>query len=62
MARQYLRTSEVAEAVGVHPNTVRMYEVWGLLPPIPRTWSGYRKFIAMHVDQMRLACLVFDGP
>ncbi len=62
MARSYLRTSEVAEAVGVHPNTVRMYEVWDLLPPIPRTPSGYRKFTAMHVDQMRLARLVFDGP
>jgi DNA-binding transcriptional MerR regulator len=62
MARSYLRTSEVAKAVGVHPNTVRMYEVWGLLPPIPRTPSGYRKFAARHIDQMRLARLVFDGP
>lgn len=61
MARSYLRTAEVAAAVGVHPNTVRMYEAWGLLPPIPRTPSGYRKFSAMHVDQMRLARLVFEG-
>lgn len=62
MARRYLRTSEVAEAVGVHPNTVRMYEAWGLLPAIPRTPSGYRTFTPAHVDQMRLARLVFQGP
>jgi DNA-binding transcriptional MerR regulator len=25
----YLRTSDLAKAVGVHPNTVRLYEEWG---------------------------------
>ncbi|NLL72289.1 MAG: MerR family transcriptional regulator [Clostridiales bacterium] len=25
-------TSEVAKIIGVQPNTVRMYEEWGLLP------------------------------
>jgi Mn-dependent DtxR family transcriptional regulator len=24
-----LRTNDIARAVGVHPNTVRMYEIWG---------------------------------
>jgi DNA-binding transcriptional MerR regulator len=62
MKRDYLLTSEVAEAVGVHPNTVRMYEAWGLLPEIPRTISGYRKFTPAHVDQMRLARMAFQGP
>ncbi|MBN1250364.1 MAG: MerR family transcriptional regulator [Anaerolineae bacterium] len=62
MGRTYLRTAEVAKAVGVHPNTVRMYEAWGLLPPVPRTPSGYRKFTPAHVEQMRLARLVFQGP
>jgi excisionase family DNA binding protein len=61
MSRDYLLTSEVAEAVGVHPNTVRMYEEWGLLPEIPRTISGYRKFTPAHVDQMRLARKAFEG-
>lgn len=61
MARDYLRTSEVAEAVGVHPNTVRKYEDWDLLPPIPRTPSGYRQFTEAHVDQMRLARMAFEG-
>jgi DNA-binding transcriptional MerR regulator len=54
---RYLRTSDVARAVGVHPNTVRLYESWGLLPPIPRAPNGYRMYTQNHVDQMRLARL-----
>ena len=27
-----LSTSKIAKIVGCHPNTVRMYEAWGLLP------------------------------
>lgn len=57
MSEKYIRTSEIARAVGVHPNTVRLYEEWGLLPEIPRTPSGYRKFTPAHLDQMRLARL-----
>jgi DNA-binding transcriptional MerR regulator len=55
MTGPYLHTTDIAYAVGVHPNTVRQYEVWGLLPPIPRTPSGYRLFTEIHLDQMRLA-------
>ena len=57
MKRSFLRTSEIARAVGVHPNTVRLYEAWGFLPPIPRTASGYRMFNQSHLDQMKLARL-----
>jgi DNA-binding transcriptional MerR regulator len=62
MTRRYLRTSEVAAAVGVHPNTVRLYEEWGFLPPIPRSPSGYRLFTEAHLDQMRLARTALRGP
>ena len=58
---RFLKTSEVAKAVGVHPNTVRKYEEWGFLPPIPRTPSGYRTFTQAHVEQMRLARLALHG-
>lgn len=61
MSRRFLRTAEVAAAVGVHPNTVRMYEAWGLLQEIPRTPAGYRQFTQAHVDQMRLARKVYEG-
>jgi DNA-binding transcriptional MerR regulator len=62
MKPRSLRTSDVARAVGVHPNTVRLYEVWGFLPPIPRSPSGYRMFTEAHLDQMRLARTAFRGP
>lgn len=59
---RYLRTSDVARAVGCHPNTVRLYEEWGFLPPIPRSASGYRLFTPAHLDQMRLARSALQGP
>jgi DNA-binding transcriptional MerR regulator len=58
----YLSTSEMARAVGVHPNTVRLYEAWGFLPPIPRSPSGYRLFTEAHLAQMRLARTALHGP
>ncbi|WP_374712849.1 MerR family DNA-binding transcriptional regulator [Symbiobacterium terraclitae] len=46
-----LRTSDVARAAGIHPNTVRLYEEHGLLPPADRLPNGYRAFTPRHVDQ-----------
>ena len=63
MARRYLTTTDVARAVGVHPNTVRLYEEWGFLPPIPRDpRNGYRRFTPRHVAQMRLARTALQWP
>lgn len=61
MTDHYLRTSDLSQAVGVHPNTVRLYEEWGFLPPIPRSPSGYRLFTETHLDQMRLARLALGN-
>lgn len=63
---RYLRTSDLAKAAGIHPNTVRLYEQWGFLPPIPRSPSGYRRFTQVHLDQLLLArtamsCTVIGG-
>ena len=55
-------TSEVAAAVGVHPNTVRLYEAWGFIPPVPRTPKGYRRYSQRHLDLMRLARLALRFP
>jgi DNA-binding transcriptional MerR regulator len=60
--RTYLRTSDIARAVGCHSNTVRLYEEWGFLPPIPRSRAGYRQFTEDHLDQMRLARAALHGP
>jgi len=59
--QRYLHTSDIAKAVGAHPNTVRLYEEWGFLPPIPRSSSGYRQFTPDHLDQMQLARLALHG-
>jgi DNA-binding transcriptional MerR regulator len=50
-----LRTVDVARAVDVHPNTVRLYEANGYLPPVPRSPTGYRWFTGRHLDHLRLA-------
>ncbi len=55
----YLRTSDLAKAVGVHPNTVRRYVDRGLLPPVEYSPSGYRRFTRRHLDCLRLARQVY---
>jgi DNA-binding transcriptional MerR regulator len=62
MDKKYLRTSDIAKAVGVHPNTVRLYEEWGYLPDVPRSPSGYRLFTEVHLDQMRMARTALQYP
>ncbi|MGE5373570.1 MAG: MerR family transcriptional regulator [Bacteroidota bacterium] len=62
MPKEFLRTSDVARLVGVHPNTVRKYGDWGLIPPVERSPSGYRLFTQQHLDCMRLARLVYSAP
>ena len=58
---QYLSTSDLAKAVGVHANTVRRYVDWGLLPPVQRAPNGYRRFTQRHLDCLRLDRLVMGG-
>ncbi|MDQ2713742.1 MAG: MerR family DNA-binding transcriptional regulator [Chloroflexota bacterium] len=46
----YLRTSDLARAVGIHPNTVRHYVDRGFLPPVEHNPSGYCHFTQHHLD------------
>lgn len=48
-------TSQIAEIVGLHPNTVRMYEEWGLIQKPERKKNGYRVFTDIHIKQFALA-------
>ncbi len=59
MAAKYLRTSDLAHAVGIHPNTVRRYVDWGLIPPVERSPAGYRLFTPRHLDCLRLARTIY---
>ena len=40
---------------GVHVNTVRLYESYGLIPVPQRLPNGYRVFTDRHVEQFKLA-------
>ena len=48
-----LRVAELAELVGVSPDTIRYYERAGLLPRPPRTRSGYRSYDTQAIDRLR---------
>ena len=50
MASKFLRTTDLARAVGLHPNTVRRYVQRGFLPPVERSPAGYRRFTERHLD------------
>jgi len=53
-------TSEVAKIIGIHPNTVRLYEEWGLIPQAERKSNGYRVFTDFHIEQLKLARIAFQ--
>jgi DNA-binding transcriptional MerR regulator len=61
MTDKTLRTSDLAKAVGIHPNTVRRYVDWGLVPPVERSPAGYRRFTQKHLDCLRLARLIYGA-
>ena len=48
-------TSQTAGIVGLHPNTVRKYEEWGLLKTPERKPNGYRVYTDVHIKQFELA-------
>ena len=54
------RTSEIAKIIGIHPNTVRLYEKLELIPKPERLPNGYRVFTDFHVEQFRLSRLAFQ--
>ena len=53
-------TSQTAEIIGIHPNTVRLYEELGLITPPERKPNGYRIFTDLHIRQFRIARLAFQ--
>jgi DNA-binding transcriptional MerR regulator len=48
------RTSEIAVIMGIHPNTVMLYEKWGYIPPVDRKENGYRVYTETHLEQIFL--------
>ncbi len=62
MATPFLRTSDLAKELGVHVNTIRLYEASGFLSGVPRGTNGYRQYRAIHLEQARLAHLALRWP
>lgn len=48
------RTAQVADIIGIHPNTVRLYEELDFIPKPLRLSNGYRVFTNFHIEQLRL--------
>lgn len=48
-------TSAVAKIIGIHPNTVRLYEELGLITAPLRKDNGYRIFTELHIYQFKIA-------
>lgn len=53
------KTAQVAKKIGIHPNTVRLYEELELIPKPQRQSNGYRVFTEFHVEQFQLARTAF---
>lgn len=49
------KTSEIALSIGIHPNTVRLYEKLELIPKPERKENGYRVFTDFHMEQIKFA-------
>lgn len=49
------KTIDIARMFGIHVNTVRLYEKYGLIPKPERRSNGYRIFTDIHVEQFKLA-------
>ncbi|MGN0490243.1 MerR family transcriptional regulator [Ruminococcus sp.] len=54
------KTSEIAAIIGIHPNTVRLYEKLALIPKPERLSNGYRVFTEFHIEQCRLVRIAFQ--
>jgi DNA-binding transcriptional MerR regulator len=54
------KTSQIAAIAGIHPNTVRLYEEWGMISKPERQKNGYRIFTDLHVMQIKLARYAFQ--
>lgn len=55
------KTYEVAKIIGVHPNTVRLYEDVEFIEKPQRLDNGYRVFTQIHIDQMKIARIALKG-
>lgn len=61
-AEQYYTTGQIAQKLGVHPNTIRFYERIGLISPVERKENRYRQFTHKHLVQLQVCRLIYGTP
>lgn len=49
------KTHEVSKTIGIHVNTVRLYEKYKLIAKPERLANGYRVFTDLHIEQFKMA-------
>jgi DNA-binding transcriptional MerR regulator len=54
------KTSDIAHCIGIHPNTVRLYEELELIPKPERKANGYRVFTDLHLEQIKFVRIAFQ--
>jgi DNA-binding transcriptional MerR regulator len=55
IVRDYLRTSDLAQAGQISVQQVRNYEADGLIPPAERSAAGYRRYTRKHLAALHTA-------
>ena len=55
MPPKFLRTSDLARAVGLSVQAIRNYEAVGFLPATTRTAKGYRMYTPQHLQALQIA-------
>ncbi len=55
MVETYLRTKDLADAIGMSVQQVRNDEANGLMPPVERSPSGYRRYTQQHLQSLLTA-------
>lgn len=55
-------SSQLAALFDLHPNTIRLYEKWGLITPARRQANGYRSFGRLQELQLQVCRRIFGYP
>jgi DNA-binding transcriptional MerR regulator len=55
MPMKIYKTHEVSKIIGIHVNTVRLYEKYKLISRPKRLSNGYRVFTDLHIEQFKMA-------
>ncbi len=59
--KRYERAVDIARRLGVSTSILRHYEAWGLIPPVPRSATGYRLYGEEHAAYLECIRAMVPG-